>query len=81
MNYDVVQEQDKLQDAVACAEHGFDAADSTVENLNDAPSQLGMICLCYTRDTCMVQSPKELISASCAFHATKLCSVFNTYCS
>ncbi|XP_024183874.1 centromere protein C isoform X5 [Rosa chinensis] len=33
-------EQDKLQDAVACAEHGFDAADSTVEYLNDAPSQL-----------------------------------------
>ncbi|KAM5578957.1 centromere protein C [Rosa sericea] len=33
-------EQDKLQDAVACAEHGFDAADSTVENLKDAPSQL-----------------------------------------
>ncbi|XP_062008296.1 centromere protein C isoform X6 [Rosa rugosa] len=33
-------EQDKLQDAVACAEHGFDAEDSTVEDLNDAPSQL-----------------------------------------
>ncbi|KAM5578958.1 hypothetical protein ABKV19_008983 [Rosa sericea] len=36
-------EQDKLQDAVACAEHGFDAADSTVENLKDAPSQLDQL--------------------------------------
>lgn len=78
INYDGVQEQDKLQDSVACTEHGFDVAESTVENLN-APSQLGMICLCYMRDTCMVQSLTELISCSCAFHATKLCNVFLIY--